>query len=297
MDKLAKTVYDSYPYQFQPPTESLQLVSSSDWDSLSHGVKVFYTGDNIDVAKKLATERDLVNIANRQNFDVNNVEKNLGWSESGYTNYFKKTGELPPQIGIYCRTPVIDSDLKIHVMNSIGLGFDAKSQPDFKHFSKLHFEGVDEHLANSFNMLFRCASELNLKNVVLCYLGGGCFASHYPFDFLNNAYLPALRLALTRFTNGNLPESISIMGNVGESISSGISNLLSEFDIRFGNLGFVPEILSSEDTLYQNAWDPHSMVGNGNKGDNSLDGFFGRSVPMHFLCWPLTNENIQFIGL
>lgn len=28
--------------------------------------------------------------------------------------------------------------------------------------------------------------------------------------------------------------------------------------------------------LLVNAWDPWSMVGNGNAGDNSLDGFFGR---------------------
>ena len=38
-----------------------------------------------------------------------------------------------------------------------------------------------------------------------------------------------------------------------------------------------------------NAWDPWSMVGNGNAGDNSLDGFFGR----HGLGrW----ENIEIVG-
>lgn len=30
--------------------------------------------------------------------------------------------------------------------------------------------------------------------------------------------------------------------------------------------------------LLVNAWDPWSMVGNGNAGDNSLDGFYGRWV-------------------
>ena len=173
MTQLAETIYNSYPSAFRPPIESLQLVNSPDWDTLSAQVRVFYTGDNIEVIKKLATERDLVNISNRQNFDVEKVNQILGWSESGYTSYFKKTQQLPPQIGIYCRTPLVGSKLKIHIMNSIGLGFDAKSQPDFEYFSKINFECVVDHLANSFQMLFKCASELNLKKVALCYLGGG----------------------------------------------------------------------------------------------------------------------------
>merc|ERR1712039_724173 len=41
-----------------------------------------------------------------------------------------------------------------------------------------------------------------------------------------------------------------------------------------------------EDSLLVNAWDPWSMVGNGNAADNSLDGYFGRCTAMALLCWP-----------
>ena len=44
--------------------------------------------------------------------------------------------------------------------------------------------------------------------------------------------------------------------------------------------------------LYVNEWDPWSIVGNGNAGDNSLDGFWGRSA-MSVLCWPQTTPHIK----
>jgi hypothetical protein len=46
-------------------------------------------------------------------------------------------------------------------------------------------------------------------------------------------------------------------------------------------------------TLYVNAWDPWSIVGNGNESDRSLDGFWGRSTDMAMRCWPMANPNIK----
>jgi len=48
--------------------------------------------------------------------------------------------------------------------------------------------------------------------------------------------------------------------------------------------------------LFVNAWDPYSLVGNGNNMDNSLDGYFGRISAMSILCWSITNLKIKFIG-
>ena len=36
------------------------------------------------------------------------------------------------------------------------------------------------------------------------------------------------------------------------------------------------------------------MVGNGNKGDRSLDGFYGRCTAMVPLCWPVINSEINY---
>jgi len=49
--------------------------------------------------------------------------------------------------------------------------------------------------------------------------------------------------------------------------------------------------------LWLNAWDPHSVVGNGNANDNSLDGYYGRASSLGLMCFPMTNPWIQYRGL
>ena len=44
--------------------------------------------------------------------------------------------------------------------------------------------------------------------------------------------------------------------------------------------------------LFINAWDPHSLVGNANFTDASMDGYYGRSTAMALLCWPPTNPSM-----
>lgn len=122
-----------------------------------------------------------------------------------------------------------------------------------------------------------------IKKIVLCYLGGRIFSKYYPFDFLKNVYIPVLKIALDRFSHKNLPNSIGIMWNVENKISKQISLLLSKYNISFESKGFVPHILDSEDTLYPNAWEPHSMVGNGNKGGQFIRCFLWEKCTNAFL--------------
>ena len=84
---------------------------------------------------------------------------------------------------------------------------------------------------------------------------------------------------------------------IDEYSSKIVEKIINEYSCNYEFVGKIPKILNDENTLYQNAWDPHSMVGNGNYGDNSLDGYFGRHTGIHFLCWPQTNPNIKYIKL
>lgn len=66
------------------------------------------------------------------------------------------------------------------------------------------------------------------------------------------------------------------------------------------NGGVIPNIFENEsedieNTLYVNAWDPWSIIGNGNGGDRSLDGCWGRCSNMSVLGWSVTNPTIQYI--
>lgn len=49
-----------------------------------------------------------------------------------------------------------------------------------------------------------------------------------------------------------------------------------------------------DESLIINAWDPFSLVGNGNAGDISLDGYIGRISAAGVLSWPITNPQIQW---
>ena len=64
------------------------------------------------------------------------------------------------------------------------------------------------------------------------------------------------------------------------------------------NGGFIPDILVTdkdvEHTLYVNAWDPWSLIGNGNGRDSSLDGYWGRCSNMAVLGWSHTNPFINY---
>ena len=85
-----------------------------------------------------------------------------------------------------------------------------------------------------------------------------------------------------------------------QNISSDQKTTDITFTVKRDDSFFIPnglfdiseeEVLS---TLYVNAWDPWSMVGNGNKGDKSLDGYWGRSSAMVPLCWPKINSEISY---
>ena len=50
-----------------------------------------------------------------------------------------------------------------------------------------------------------------------------------------------------------------------------------------------------EDRVFVNAWDCWSMLGNGNFGDRSADGYWGRSTALSLLGWPLSNPMMRYV--
>ena len=60
---------------------------------------------------------------------------------------------------------------------------------------------------------------------------------------------------------------------------------------------FPSGVPCDDETLIVNAWDPHSLVGNGNAADNSLDGFVGRHTAVAVLCWPAVNTRLRYVPI
>jgi hypothetical protein len=68
-----------------------------------------------------------------------------------------------------------------------------------------------------------------------------------------------------------------------------IETLKTKTDIEY--TGVIDEIknLQGNKICYINAWDPHSIAGNGNENDKSLDGYIGANSAISLLSWPPTN--------
>merc|ERR1712010_155050 len=165
-----KKMISAYQPHYSPDPSSLELLKSERFDELSKQVTVYYSGDR-DQAQYLITQRDPTNIENQTYY---NPENDLDWNCSGFNAEFNKNPTvLPTNIGIACKTPVIGSSKEVLFMNSIGFGFDSRTQPHYKYYSGNGWSNIVEDFAINFDMLFRCAKDYGKKKVVLCYLGGG----------------------------------------------------------------------------------------------------------------------------
>jgi len=228
--------------------------------------------------KTIALEREPVNIQMRRNYNESRLRESFGYQRGGYGK--STPTQLMPHIAAYCRTPfrLGPKQIDIHVINAIGIAFDSKLQPDCQYFLPLTPEKWIELVARmvlTWRFIFTCARQSRLKRVFLARVGGGFFATllnqWHPeknYDKLYNESLPPVQSQFPEIEVRSLP-------NLDTLCSDEMSPYLA-------------------DSLLVNAWDPWSMVGNGNAGDNSLDGKFGRASAMAVLCWPVTNPMIRY---
>lgn len=249
--------------------------------NLQRSIVYYRHGEDLNLVKKLATEREPVNIAMARYYDQNRLHELFGYAQGAYSAGSRP--KLMPNIAIYCHTPiqsVSEEQTEAHVINLIGYAFDSQAQPDYQYFFPLappssKWQELVMRMQQMWRFGFECAQKKRLKRIYLPDVGGGAFSK-----FLEES-------EKTKYT---LLKQQSL------------EPLLQDYpDIQVFELPRIPVWLFTDEgkaavnnSLLVNAWDPWSMVGNGNAADNSLDGYFGRSSAMAILCWPLTNPDIQW---
>lgn len=216
-------------------------------------------------------------------YDQNKLNKIFGWKTGYYGKYFIKNKKLAPNIAIYTKTPVRfnKTEKLVNVINLIGYAFDSPDQPDYQYFSKKSFSILLNRYIKVWKYAFICANMNNIKKIHVSNVGGGAFSppNMSGEKFIKKILKPSILKAQKQFSNKKI-------------------KLIWDLYPKF----IVPnsfENISNKDlkeTLYINAWDPWSMVGNGNNGDNSLNGFWGRSSALSALCWTLSNPYIKYIS-
>ena len=268
--------------------------------TLMNSCKVFYHKmDNVDDVKRLVREREPTNIAMNRIYDEDKLYKHFHFRKGYYrTCPISKNNVTPPNFIVYTPSIVLHFDKIVHILNAIGLAFDSKKQRDFKLYSQLSKKplGFDPiHILNAkkfyrrlFSLIFETALYLEKKTIVMSLVGANNFATLWKEDaedvdvFTNEIWLPTFHKTVKKYKDSKL--NIMFMGA----------------DIPgYTNLGYFPKLLLHpkltciNKTLFINAWDPWSVPGNGNKGDNSLDGYFGRNTQIGILGNSLTNHYLK----
>jgi hypothetical protein len=198
-----------------------------------------------------------------------------------------------------------------NILHSIGYGFDDNRQPDYQALlanggrptaTEETKNKIRERYRKVFDMVFACMKDKECSELYMGLVGAGVFAGRYDESFYETmmGYEEAAAASSRVFRNEVwIPAFNESRDNAGVNTEN--VKILGDTDIPgYENAGFFPhEVVpdSAEESgrrLYVNAWDPHSMVGNGNASDRSLDGFVGRCTASALLSWPVSNNRITY---
>lgn len=261
-------------------------------ENLQKKVKIYWrqVGKNmvdVNTVMKLAYQREPTNMSMTRPYNQDRMEKLFNYRTGYYGEYFETFGSLAPNIAIFTPAHLKDGTI-VNILSVVGLAFDSVEQPDYKYVMKLDSvereEFITKFLFGVFGFIFKCAYDNNFEIVVLSKFGAGNFASKYQDDKGSGSkrMTEIWDAAFRRYIRENFVSlEIKIMGDE-----------LAGYD----NIGFFPANVSKIDqdtTLFVNAWDPWSMLGNGNKGDNSLDGHIGRNTDLLLVGWPGNNPYLN----
>merc|ERR1719409_300889 len=172
------------------------------------------------------------------------------------------------------------------------------TQPDAKHFLPLtpsKEEDLLKRMGRIFDKIFAAAIKYERKVIVMAGFGCGAFSVLYRKDLFVNAWMPAFRKSFSAWStklHEAQVEEISMMGGHDDpTLKATIKN--ANFTSKVYT--YFPEPICGDlgarlgDTMFINAWDPWSIMGNGNFADHSLDGYIGRATAIAALGWPKTN--------
>ena len=306
--------------------EERWIVGSDKSHKFDDTIVVYDDDDELNQVKELVEQREPVNVEMIRYYTEANLEKNFGWKIGAYGN--STSSELYPNIGIYCHARVTNASGKeeknVHVMNLIGYAFDSDRQPDYLYFlntyggsDKISLQDLDvlqkEEFKKKLIQIYRkiwlkacyiCKFK-NLKNLWYYGVGNSNFSKMLPTSLkgIENFYNEIFAEAFGIDPDDSLKKHTLIDPNDPKIPI----NFCIEYDINVQNLQkeekqtdeksipgvlFDSTISTPEKTLYINAWDPWSIIGNENNMFKSLDASWGRNSNMSVLGWSMTNSKL-----
>lgn len=282
LGRLAEAMFKVYDAGYGFPEWSIHMLSSGELASHATKTIVYYKcTDEIELVQRMVREREPVNIAMMRKYSEHRLQESFGYRRGAYMH--STQDRLMPNIAIFCRTPLEYRGYRVdtNVINLVGYAFDTPEQPDYRYFfgsgllTAMKWQELVDRVSVVWRYAFQAARDHNLKYIYFSAVGGGAFST---------------------YLNGR-PET-----SYQKLWEASMPRVEAEFpEIRRYDLGRIPDFVHSSemlavlnDCLLVNAWDPFSMVGNGNALDASLDGCFGACTAMAVLCWPITNPCMTY---
>jgi len=253
-------------------------------DDMLKSVQIYYdSGEDLNDVKELLLKREPFNVAMKRYYDQYKLENILGWKFGAYQTLFDNSKKLPPNIAVYCKTMVKDIDIdkyyNVNCINLIGYAFDNNEQVDFEYFLEERYKfktDKENKLILRYKQVwikaFECAQRNKLNTIYFAKIGGGFFSKYLPKGFYDNKIEGVVKEISKKYKI-----EVKWMDTQNFLVPSSFKSLTEE---------------QLNNTLFINAWDPWSFVGNGNTVDNSLDGYWGRSSCMAPQCWSGFNKYI-----
>ena len=251
-----------------------------------------YTALSSDIATRMATERELVNIEMQgksasENKQVLGQEKSLARRDSTVVQPGNQLS-LATKTKIRCE----DGELReITLLSESGPALDVASQPEVDVYTykslfggrKLNRRKFATALDTLKSHTLACAArEKHCDRVVLAAIGAMNFLKI--LDEKHRQYAQDMIASM-------LAEVVIELRNQGKDVGftdidhvfcDKINAKIDEKELHIKVLGRIPGNWIKNGDLMLNAWDPSSLLGNGLAADNSLDGFYGRNSLIHF---------------
>jgi len=279
----------------QCPKSCLNLLTSA---------RVYFPSEaNLETVKRLVRQREPVNMGGSRCFDPRKLNKAFGWSRAFYSKYFERNNALAPNIAVYSLTllPKEGGEAPwqvLHVLNVIGFALDHPDQPDFRVLDHIppdqRRDWLQGFYRQIFRMIFTACRQAGCDRVVLSAFGAGVFSSLYNDDqgqgsewFRQQIWIPALRAEVAALQLWR--PRIDFMGQLDKWAEWP----LIEGSIDLGNFPHLATQIDPFTTMLVNAWDPLTIVGNGNAKDNTLDGYFGRNTSLALTTSSMTNALLE----
>ena len=314
-------MYACYHDEFLPPkwvlNECPELLSKFG----ESAVALYPEGVSIDVVKRLLTQREPTNINAQKRYNHNELGRLFGYTEGAYVELSEDGQKLPPQVAVACSTPIVQypgaspsekdgpprvalgEHKVVHVVSIIGLAFDDPGQPDMNYFydkkGNLKLTLLKQAMLQAYLLAFAATEAMGKSILVPSPIGDMAFRpkKEYPASkdgqdrFIEEIVKPAIKEASTFFPHIRVEPLTRYLSNDESDINT--FTVPWCFFTPNGNYNTAKKEI--QDRVFVNAWDCWSMLGNGNFGDPSADGYWGRSTALSLLGWPLSNPKMRYV--